>query len=121
MDRRAFERVPASFRARFLSGNRPDSATVTNFSENGMCIGSGYCLPCDDTLELLIPLHVEVLRVLVKIRRMEKVDDFNYTLGVELVDPPHEYLEFVMNHRSVFKSLNGFQFNDRYRLFNYDL
>jgi hypothetical protein len=121
MDRRAFERVPTSFKIRFISSHSPDSAVVSDFSENGMRISTGYCLPCDDTSELLIPLTAEILKVRVKIRRLVKVDNLHYVLGVELLAPPNEYLEFVVNHRNLFKSLKGFQFNDRYRLFNYDI
>jgi hypothetical protein len=102
-ERRAYERVPSSFKARFLSGSLPYSGTVTNYSENGMCITTGYCLPCDNTLEMLIPLRTNVLKVIVRVRRIVKIDDFNYTLGVELLDPSKEYLELVAHNRDIFR------------------
>ncbi len=104
-----------------MTDHCPDFAVVTNFSEKGMCLSTGYCLPCDNPIELLIPLKAEALKVLVRVRRLSKVDDFNYILGVELIDAPDEYIKFVINHRNVFNSLKGFQFNERFRVYNYDL
>ena len=121
MERRAVERIPSAFKARFFSLDLPDSAVVTDFTENGMCIRTGYCLPCDNTLELLIPLSKGILKLHARIRRVTQLDDTRYALGLELIDTPEEYREFVRIQRKIFKDLKSSPFNKQYRLFNYDL
>jgi len=86
-----------------------------------MCINAGYCLPCNDIRSMLIALDSGVLKIHVKIRRLEKVDDFLYTIGIELLSPPMEYLKFVSRQRTLIKSMKGFRCNKTYRLFNYDV
>ncbi len=121
MERRACERIPSNLKVRFFSVDLPDSAVVTNFTRNGMCIRTSYCLPCDNSLELLIPLNKGILKLHVRIRRIKQLDDIHYALGVELIDTPEEYREFVHIQRKVFKALKKSPFNKHYRLFNYDL
>ncbi len=106
MQKRAFERIPAGLRTRFFYGNTIFTGTVTNLSENGMFINTRMYLSSDSRFEILIPLKEETLRVPVKVSRIVKTDDFyDYNIykngmGVKLLNPPQNYLEFINRLRS---------------------
>jgi hypothetical protein len=100
MQRRAFERIPADLQANFFCGNTIFTGTVTNLSENGMFVKTKMCFPFDSTLEILIPLKEEVLKVPIKVSRIEKAEDFYDGMGVEVLNPPQNYVEFVSRLKS---------------------
>jgi hypothetical protein len=82
MEKRVFKRVPVLINAKVHCGNTLYAGTVTNLSKNGMCIKTG--LPLD-------------LNFLVEFRRaVETLGAFD-TWGVEIMNPPKKYLEFL-NH-----------------------
>ncbi len=108
MQRRAFERIPANLRARLICGISSYYATVKNCSENGVCINTSNFLPSGNTVEVEIPLKKETFKLPAKIVRILKIDDFNYTIGMELLDPPQGYSEFVGNLRNICQTLNDF-------------
>ncbi len=99
MERRSFERVDMCLPVKYVCDNRLYSGTVKNLSENGMFISTGNFLPCIVRIEILIPLDEEISRFYVRIRRIEKIDDANYSMGVELMDSPESYLQFVKKHK----------------------
>ena len=77
---------------------------IKNLSEKGMFITTCDFLPCDDTLELLVPLDEEISKFIAKIRRIVKLDDQNYHIGVELLHPPKNYIDYVNNLNAVWNS-----------------
>jgi hypothetical protein len=97
MNRRAFERIDTSFPVKYFCEDSLLSGTVKNLSENGMFISTGNFLPCSDHLEIIVPLEDEISKFCARIRRIEKVDDLNYSMGIELIDPPDNYRKFVDN------------------------
>lgn len=99
MERRCFERIDICLPVRYVCDDMLYSGTVKNLSENGMFINTGNFLPCIDRLEILIPLNEEISRFYAMIRRIEKIDDANYSMGVELLDSPESYLQFVEKHK----------------------
>ncbi len=99
MKKRAYKRIPTSINARFFCDGLFYPGTVTNLSENGMCIHTRVCFPIDSMFDVLIPMKKEVLNVPVKISRIEKTEDFCDTMGVEVLNSPENYLEFVDNLR----------------------
>ncbi len=100
MQRRAFERIPTNLQTTFLSENNNCTGTVMNLSENGMFINTKLSFPFDSMLEIRIPLKEEILKVPVKVSRIVKTDDFYGAIGVELLNPPQNYLEFVNRLKS---------------------
>lgn len=100
MQRRAFERIAADLRANFFCGNTIFRGTVTNLSENGMFVKTKMCFPFDSMFEILIPLKEEVLKVPVKVSRIEKAEDFYDGMGVKVLNPPQNYIEFVRRLKS---------------------
>ncbi len=95
MEKRAYERITTSLEVRFFYGIQLCSGIVTNCSENGMCINSSMCLPFDTRIELLIPFKEDVLKVPVKVKRLEKTDVAYEKMGVELLYSLPKYLELV--------------------------
>ncbi len=100
MQRRAFERIPTNLQTTFLSDNTSYTGTVTDLSENGMFINTRVDFPFNSRLEIRIPLKEEILKVPVKVSRIKKTDDFYDGMGVELLNPPPNYLEFVNRLKS---------------------
>ena len=99
MERRSFERVDSCLPVKYVCGSMIYSGTVKNLSENGMLIGTGNFLPCNDKIEILVPLDEGISRFHVRIRRIEKIDDANYNMGVEFIYSPGNYLKFVEKHK----------------------
>ncbi len=108
MEKRTFKRVPANLEAKFMSENSTYNAIVKNCSENGLCIKTSNCLSYNKNVEIYIPLKKEDLHLHVMIKRIVKVDDYNYEIGFALLNPPKNYLEFVETLRNIYDSLNDF-------------
>ena len=89
---------------KYYCDDRLYSGTVKNISEKGMFISTGNFLPCINTLEVLIPLEEEISTFSARIRRIEKIDDASYSMGIELIDPPESYRKFINNLMSPVKS-----------------
>jgi hypothetical protein len=53
------------------------------------------CFPCNSQIDICIHLKEEVVKVPVKVRRLIKSTDSYEGIGVELMNPPSNYLEFV--------------------------
>ncbi len=95
MEKRTFGRVDTSLPIRYFCGNLFYTGTVTNFSGNGMFIRTRVHFPFSSRFELLLPLKEEILRLPVKVTRIVKTDGFYNGMGVELLNPDQNYLEFV--------------------------
>jgi hypothetical protein len=95
MEKRTCDRIDASLEAKFFCNNFLCTATITNLSEKGMCINTGMCLPCGTNVKLLIPVKEEILEVPVEVKRAAKREGFYDTMGLELLNPPQNYLAFV--------------------------
>ena len=100
MLKRAFERIPAKINVRFFSEKTEYLGTVTNLSEKGMFISSKVSFPLEPQLKILIPLKEEILNIPVQIRRLKKSGDMYNGIGVEILNPPQNYLDFVIGLRS---------------------
>jgi len=104
MNRRSFDRIDTSLPVKYVCDDVLYSGTIRNLSENGMFIKTGNFLPCINWIEIFVPLEEEISSFFARIRRIEKVDDANFTMGIELLDPPYNYLEFVGNLKAAMKS-----------------
>ncbi len=99
MERRAHERIDTSLPVKCIFDEILYSGTIDNLSEQGMFISTGNFLPCGDSLEVIIPLEDEISKFHANIKRIEKIDDFNYSMGIEIHDAPDNYKQFVCNLR----------------------
>ncbi len=74
---------------------------VTNISESGMFIStSGMNFPFESKLEILMSTGHRVLKIPVEVTRMIKSADLYDCIGVRLINPSQDYMEFVSNLHS---------------------
>ena len=104
MDRRSFDRVDTSLPVKYVCDDILYSGTIKNISENGMFIKTGNFLPCINWIEIFVPLEEGISKFFARIRRIEKVDESNLSMGIELLDPPDSYIEFVSNLKASIQS-----------------
>ncbi|GBE04724.1 PilZ domain protein [bacterium BMS3Abin10] len=96
MEKRVSKRMPTRVALRFPCCNTVHSGVATNLSEDGMFINAELSFPIQSRLEILIPSGKEILKVPVKITRIVEKDKVYKGMGVELVNPQKNYLEFVI-------------------------
>lgn len=104
MDRRSFDRIDMDLPVKYLCDDMLYSGTIKNLSEKGMFIKTGNFLPCVKCIEIYVPLDEEISRFFASIRRIEKIDDANFSMGIEIQEPPYNYLAFVANFKTAIKS-----------------
>jgi hypothetical protein len=97
MEKRAYVRIDASLPINYFCENILYSGKVKNLSENGMFISTSNFLPCDNRIDLFMPLKEEMSKFPATIIRIEKINDLKYNIGVELLNPPQKYFKFVNN------------------------
>ena len=92
MKKRAVERIPANLKAEFFWSDKINSGHVVDLSENGFLVKTDSCPAIRSKFDLNINLEDDVLKIPVKVRRIVNTDD---AIGVEIVDPPQQYLDYV--------------------------
>ena len=98
MATRASWRIPININVRLHCCDKGCFGYVTNLSENGMSITTHeLCFPKESEFEIIIPLKEETLYASVKLARSVKSDFDDHGIGVELLNPPKKYLNFVNN------------------------
>ena len=98
MARRATWRIPLRMEVKLNIGGKVCSGTVTNLSERGMYINTdekGFIEKAHCTIS--IPLNDEVLSVSGTLIRLSVNNGASEGVGVEFVNPPQKYLDFVEN------------------------
>ncbi len=101
MQRRAYERVTSNIAARFYGESGEYAGTVTNLSENGMFVcAESICFPFDFEFKMVFPIQTEVLNIPVKVCRITKTEGNYDGIGVQLLDQPQNYKEFVSGLRT---------------------
>jgi hypothetical protein len=101
MQKRAYERIPASLVVKYLHRGSICYGLVTDISGGGMCINTSICFPSNSSVKLMLPLKNEVLELSAKVRRVLKTEKFYEIMGVEVLNPPHKYLQIVEHFRTV--------------------
>ncbi len=109
MNRRAFKRTETHLPVKYFCESSIYTGTIKNISENGMCIFTSNFLPCSNSLEIHMPLQEEVSQLYVKIRRIEKVNDSELYVGIEVINPPKNYIDFVESLNSSGSSHDSLQ------------
>ncbi|RJQ19379.1 MAG: hypothetical protein C4560_06145 [Nitrospiraceae bacterium] len=96
MEKRAFERIPTSMKADLQCAGTEHHGTIRNLSENGMFISMKKTFfPFDSHLGISIPLREERLDVHGRVSRLVERGDIYDGIGVEILQPPPAYLEFI--------------------------
>ncbi len=94
---RLFHRMPIRIKVRFMCSDRLYSGIVTNISEKGMFICTDDEFFPDPHFNLSIPLEGEFVNIFAKINRLVNMSEGGYGIGVELLDPPIKYIDYVEN------------------------
>ncbi len=95
MEKRDFKRISLNIQVKFFSGKTEYAGTMMNFSEKGMYISKEVNFPLKTQLEILIPVKEEILKVFAEVRNFTKSGHVYNGIGVELVNPPQNYIEFI--------------------------
>lgn len=104
-ERRGRERLPVQLDARLYFGNMVYSGRVANLSESGMFICTKMMFPADVYLLISVQSGSTLYSVPVQVRRTVRPESSPVCreesgLGVRLLDPPADYLDFVKKTRA---------------------
>lgn len=94
-EKRAFKRIPVNIDARFFHGNIFYSGIVRNLSGQGMFIDTKKCLPSDSMFVVIIREDDDLLKVIVKVKRVSTNSETCSGMGLELINPSSAYLGLV--------------------------
>ena len=95
-EKRLHSRMPSKIKARFYCNDTDYSGTIMNISEDGMFISTvKVAFPFESNLEIFIPLKEMLLKVPVKVCRLTKTENVFDGMGVQVIDPDPDYLQFV--------------------------
>lgn len=95
MEKRTSERIVTNMEVNFNCGNSIRRGTVTNISERGMFIYTNMKFPFDLSFDLHLNLENKVIRTPVTVKRITRTDNYYGGIGVELLNPSRNYLEFI--------------------------
>ncbi len=99
MKKRSVERIPTDLTAEFIWSDRVNAGSVADLSENGMFIKTGRYPPLRAKFELSFPVEDDIVKIPVKVRRLRKKDHYYDGMGLEILNPPQKYLDFVTTLR----------------------
>ncbi len=97
MGERAFKRIPANIEVVLFSGKQEYRGTLTNLSEKGMFINTTVNFPLQQHLKILMPWQADTLWLHAMVKSFGTSSGIYNGIGVELVSPSPDYLEFVDN------------------------
>ncbi len=99
MKKRAVERLDANLEAEFSLSDQVITGSIVNLSEKGFLLNTKKCPPMRAKFDLTIWMDNEVLKMPVKVRRLVKKDHYYEAAGVEILNPPKQYLDLVNDLR----------------------
>jgi hypothetical protein len=95
IERRSSARVPVGEEVKICEGNLFFSGTALNISDNGMFIGTKKHFPLETVSLIVMNMKDRLFKLPAKIKRSTLETGFYDGIGVELIDPPRDYLEFL--------------------------
>jgi hypothetical protein len=101
MQKRAVDRISSHVKIRFYCCNQVYTGNVMNLSEKGMFICTkNMCFPFAAEFDVFIPFEEEILHVPVKLSWIKSSLNSDDDIGVELLNPTQNYVEFVNSLRA---------------------
>jgi Tfp pilus assembly protein PilZ len=98
-ERRVCERFSSNLQARLFYGNLIYTGKVTNISMSGMFISTKVKFPVNSEFLMVVLLDDRTVKIPIKVKRTIKQEDDYYSelsgLGVELLQAPRNYLDYV--------------------------
>jgi len=95
-ERRSSQRMSANIDTKFFFGSIFYSGTILNVSENGLFINTKINLPSETIFIMFIPVEKENLKVIARVRRTALKNRAIDGIGVEILNPPVKYKDFVI-------------------------
>ena len=95
MEKRKHRRIDVSLTVTVCCEPYQYQATVTNISEKGLCIKTSMCFPVETQCKISILGKEGVFDIQAFVKRSNKKEGFNETMGLELLNPSRQYREFV--------------------------
>lgn len=96
MEKRDSRRIHVSLTLKYPCRGVLCSGTAVNLSQSGMFIDTEMNFPVQSKFDIVIHLKEHALKVPVRIARLVKRGNRYNGMGVELLDLPKEYLEFLI-------------------------
>lgn len=94
-ERRSSERVPVGEEVKICEGNLFFSGTALNISDKGMFIGTKKHFALNAISLIVLRIKDRLFKLPARIKRSTLKTGFYDGIGVELIDPPRDYLEFL--------------------------
>ncbi len=101
VERRAFKRIPGSLEVRFFYGNMFYCGAVIDLSESGMHIRTRTFLPFKSRFAIIIDIGEKLINVFARVKRITKTNGCRDGIGVEILNDPQDYLEFIKSIKYV--------------------
>ena len=95
---RTVDRIPVLIDVKINYDKSVYIGTLLNISESGMFIRTNKMpSPLQSQIEISILLNEEVIRVSGKLVREENIRGYYNGIGVEVLNPPQNYMDFIDN------------------------
>ena len=100
IEKRAYKRKSARIGIRLAIGNMFYTGLITNLSEYGMFIRTKVCPSPESVFIIIIPHDNKMLNVVAQLKRVTKTGDFCEGIGIEIISPAMEYIEYIRSFGS---------------------
>ena len=94
-ERRSSKRLPVNIDARFFRDNMFYSGKILNLSNGGMLIKTNIDIPNGESFIVLLSAKKDIPKLVARVKRIKDNKTTAPDIGVELIDPPSEYTDFV--------------------------
>ncbi len=99
MDLRKEKRVPEAKEIKIRDGEQTYPAFLVDMSRKGISIKTEHVLPCYKVIDVIIDIDNKPVRINGSVRwvndNLEKPVDTLKEIGILLIDPPAEYLDYL--------------------------
>ena len=94
-ERRASKRITANVETKFFISNMFYAGNVKDFSKEGMLIKTNIIVPFGSLFVVTLSVKDKLLKLLVRVRRIVEKNSIFPGVGVEVINPPQQYADFV--------------------------
>jgi len=105
MEKRTYKRIPVHLIISVFNGGFINDGLMINISESGIYFISRATLSSGLNIQVSIPFEQDVLKVPVKIKRIENTYNEYDGFAAELLKSSQDYIKFVRNRNSQLKIL----------------
>jgi hypothetical protein len=103
MEQRTYYRIQTGESVRIYYRNKIYPGTTLNLSQKGMFINTKRWFSSNSLCLIDIKIGDELLKFLSRVKQFTKINSDSYGVGVEILNPPQNYLEYVNSLKSLCK------------------